>query len=185
MNQPEPRNRLAELLRHESLKTGHFVLASGKTSNYYLDCRRTTLHPEGAFLVGTLVLEAIKRRGWKAQAVGGLTLGADPIATATAVVSHLQGTPMAAFLVRKEAKAHGTGQRIEGAPASGSRVVLVEDVITTGGSSLIAWEACQAAGLEVVGIVAVVDREEGGRGNLEAKRIPVEALFTAGELLAG
>lgn len=183
MNQPGPRHRLAEILRRESLKTGHFVLASGKTSDYYLDCRRTTLHPEGAFLVGTLVLEAMKSRGWPAAAVGGLTLGADPIATAASVVSHIKGAPVSAFLVRKETKAHGTGQRIEGAPPAGSRVVLVEDVITTGGSSLIAFEACREAGLEVMGIVAIVDREEGGRGNLEAKGIPVEALFTARELL--
>ncbi len=183
-NHDESRARLAGILRRESIKRGHFVLASGRTSDYYLDCRRTTLHPEGAYLVGVEVLAAIARRGWKPVAVGGLSLGADPIAAATAVVSHLQGTPVAAFLVRKEAKAHGTGQRIEGAPPAGSAVVIVEDVITTGGSSLVAVEACKEAGLPVAGLVAIVDRQEGGRENLEGAGLAVEALFTAKELLA-
>ena len=183
-NSDETRERLAGILRRESIRRGHFVLASGRTSDYYLDCRRTTLHPEGAYLVGVEVLGAIARRGWNPVAVGGLSLGADPIAAATAVVSHLQGTPVAAFLVRKEAKSHGTGQRIEGAPAAGSEVVIVEDVITTGGSSLVALEACREAGLPVAGLVAIVDRQEGGRENLEAQGLAVEALFTARELLA-
>ena len=183
-NSDETRERLAGILRRESIRRGHFVLASGRTSDYYLDCRRTTLHPEGAYLVGVEVLGAIARRGWKPVAVGGLSLGADPIAAATAVVSHLQGTPVAAFLVRKEVKSHGTGQRIEGAPAAGSEVVIVEDVITTGGSSLVALEACREAGLPVAGLVAIVDRQEGGRENLEAQGLAVEALFTARELLA-
>ncbi len=182
-NGGETRERLAQILREESIRRGHFVLASGRTSDYYLDCRRTTLHPEGAYLVGCEVLDSLARRGWTCAAVGGLSLGADPIATAAAVVSHLRGTPLRAFLVRKEAKAHGTGQRIEGAPPSGSPVVLVEDVITTGGSSLIALEACEAAGLPVAGLVAIVDRQEGGRENLEARGLAVEALFTASELL--
>ena len=184
MNPAEWRQRLAELLRELSLRRGTFVLASGRTSNYYLDCRRTTLHPEGAVLVGRLVLRAIVERNWNPVAVGGMTLGADPIATAASVVSWLEGpAPVAAFLVRKEAKAHGTGRRIEGAPAAGSPVVLVEDVITTGGSSLRALEACRDEGLEVLGLVAIVDREEGGRENLEAAGLPVASLFTARELL--
>jgi len=183
MTVAEMQRRLAEILRAESIKRGDFVLASGRKSNYYLDCRRTTLHPEGAYLVGHLVLEALTRRGWVVSGVGGLTLGADPIATAAAVISHIQGRPIPAFLVRKEAKTHGARQQIEGAPASGSSVVLVEDVITTGGSTIVAWEACQAAGLEVRGVVALVDREEGGRKALEERGLPVEALFTARELL--
>lgn len=177
------RRRLAEILRTESIRRGQFVLASGRTSDYYLDCRRTTLHPEGATLVGTLVIEAIQRRGWGGRAIGGLTLGADPIAVAAAVLSFQQGRPLAAFLVRKEAKQHGTGQRIEGAPPGGTPVVLVEDVITSGASALQAHEACLASQLPVLGCVAVVDREEGGRAALEARGIPVEALFTARELL--
>lgn len=183
MNFEKMRTRLAEILKAESLKKGHFVLASGRTSDYYLDCRRTTLHPEGAYLAGCLFLEALDRRGWKAGAVGGLTLGADPLATATAIASHLESRPILAFLVRKEAKGHGTGQRIEGMPAPGTPVVLVEDVVTTGGSALIAFEACQDAGLPVLGVVALVDREEGGREALAAKGLLLESVFTARSLL--
>ena len=177
------RARLQQILKSESIRTGHFVLASGRTSNYYLDCRRTTLHPEGAYLVGSLVVDAIRRRGWNAKAIGGLTLGADPIATAAAIVSFQLGQPLSAFLVRKESKQHGTGQRIEGAPPAGTAIVLVEDVITSGGSALIAHDACTEAGLIAIGCVAVVDREEGGRAAIEARGLPVESLFTAADLL--
>ncbi len=183
MTVAEMRERLAQILRAESIKKGDFVLASGRRSSYYMDCRRTTLHPEGALLVGTLVLAAIDRRGWQAGAVGGLTLGADPIATAAAIVSFQQGRPLRAFLVRKQAKDHGTAQQIEGLPPEGTPVVLVEDVITSGGSTLVARDACVAAGLRPQGVVVVVDREEGGRAALEAAGLPVEALFTAAELL--
>jgi orotate phosphoribosyltransferase len=181
---PEMLQRLAQILCAESVRRGHFVLASGRTSDFYLDCRRTTLHPEGAFLIGNLVLATVDRKGWRCTAVGGLTLGADPMAAATAVVSHLAGRSVAAFLVRKEAKGHGTGQQIENLPPAGSPVVLVEDVITTGGSTLTALEACRGAKLDVLGVVALVDREEGGRANLEAQGLAVEALFTARQLLA-
>jgi orotate phosphoribosyltransferase len=177
------RRRLAEILRDESIRRGHFVLASGRTSDYYLDCRRTTLHPEGAYLVGQLVLATLERRGWQVGAVGGLTLGADPMATATAVVSWLEGRPLGAFLVRKSSKEHGTRQRIEGVPAAGTGVALVEDVVTSGGSALEAAAACREAGLRIAGVVALVDREEGGRAALEAEGLEVEALFTARELL--
>lgn len=177
------RQRLAEILKAESVRRGHFVLASGRTSDYYLDCRRTTLHPEGAFLVGHLVLDALDRRGWTVEAVGGLTLGADPIAAAVAVISHIEGRPIRAFLVRKEAKTHGARQQIEGAPGAGATVALVEDVITTGGSTVTAWEACQEAGYRVLGVIALVDREEGGRAALLERGLPVEALFTARQLL--
>ena len=177
------RRRLGEILGEESLRRGEFVLASGKTSDYYLDCRRTTLHAEGAHLVGILVLDAIFRRGWDAVAVGGLTLGADPVATAAAIVSHLSGKPMHAFLVRKQTKDHGTRQQIERVPPEGSRVVLVEDVVTTGGSALLAAEAARGAGLEVLGVVGLVDREEGGRERLADAGCELESLFTARELL--
>ncbi|RMG45370.1 MAG: orotate phosphoribosyltransferase [Acidobacteria bacterium] len=179
------RERLAQLLRELSLRRGRFRLASGRESDYYLDCRRTTLSAEGATLVGELVLAALDRRGWRPAAVGGLTLGADPVAVATAVVSQISGRPVAAFIVRKKPKDHGTGRRIEGCPPPGSRVVLVEDVVTTGGSALEAAGACREAGLEILGAVAIVDREEGGREAIEAAGIPLEALFTASELLAG
>ena len=183
MNLNETRDRLASILREESIRRGHFVLASGRTSDYYLDCRRTTLHPEGAYLVGTMIFAAIEQRGWRPSGVGGLTLGADPVATAVAIVSHLEGRPIPAFLVRKQAKGHGTGQRIEGAPPKGSPVVIVEDVITSGGSALQAHEACVEAGLETLGVIAIVDREEGGTEAIEARGLQVSRLFTARELL--
>ncbi len=184
MDTADMQQRLAEIIKSESLRTGDFVLASGKRSTYYLDCRRTTLHPEGAWLVGQMVCERIDRCEWDVDAVGGLTLGADPVATATSIASFLRKKPLSAFLVRKERKAHGTGQQIEGAPPKGSRVVLVEDVVTTGGSTIIAAEAAKQAGLEVVGAIVLVDREEGGRGALADHGISLEALFTAKELLA-
>ncbi|UCF67155.1 MAG: orotate phosphoribosyltransferase [Acidobacteriota bacterium] len=178
------RQRLARILRELSLRRGEFVLASGKTSRYYLDCRQTTLHPEGAYLVGHLILDALARRGWSPGAIGGLTLGADPVAVAASVVSYLEERPIPAFLVRKKAKEHGTRRQIEGAPPAGTAVVLVEDVITTGGSTLQAAEACRAAELPILGAVGLVDREEGGREALAREGIALEALFTASELLA-
>ncbi|GAB4371066.1 MAG: orotate phosphoribosyltransferase [Acidobacteriota bacterium] len=174
---------LAAILRRESVRHGRFVLASGRVSDYYLDCRRTTLHPEGAWLVGRLLLERILARGWSPGGVGGLTLGADPVATAVAIVSHLEGRPIPAFLVRKQVKDHGTGQRIENAPPQGSAVVIVEDVVTSGGSALQACDACVEAGLEPLGVLAVVDREEGGREALAARGLELDALFTARSLL--
>ncbi len=174
---------LASILRRESIRRGRFVLASGRVSDYYLDCRRTTLHPEGAYLVGLLMLERMRARGWSPGGIGGLTLGADPVATAVAVVSHLEGEPIPAFLVRKERKTHGTAQRIEGAPPAGSPVVVVEDVVTSGGSAITAVEACREAELRPLGVLAVVDREEGGREALAEHGLELETLFTARELL--
>jgi orotate phosphoribosyltransferase len=184
VNKEERRNRLADLLRTESLERGHFVLASGRTSDYYLDCRRTTLHPEGAYLVGQLLLSEIEERGWgDARAVGGLTLGADPVATAVAIASYLEGRPRPAFLVRKEAKEHGTQRRIERCPEPGTPVVVLEDVVTTGGSALAAAQACLDAGLVVLGVLGIVDREEGGREAFSARKLEHGRLFTARELL--
>ncbi|MDQ7006458.1 MAG: orotate phosphoribosyltransferase [Acidobacteriota bacterium] len=185
MNRQKMRQRLAEVLREHSLERGHFVLASGRTSDYYLDCRRTTLHPEGALLVGRLLWMEICGRGWKAAAVGGLTLGADPVATAVAIASQLEGRGVGAFIVRKQAKAHGARRRIEGQLPAAGGVVLVEDVVTTGGSTLDAAACVREAGLEILGALAVVDREEGGAAALAEAKIPFGALFTARELLAG
>ena len=179
------RERLKKILLAESVERGDFVLASGRKSSYYLDCRRTTLHAEGAWLTGHLVLDALERRGWVPDAVGGMTLGADPIAAATAVLSFERDRPVPAFLVRKEAKAHGTGRAIERCPPEGSKVVLVEDVVTSGGSVLKAADACLEAGLSILGIVVIVDREEGGAEALGARGLELEALFTATELLEG
>ncbi|HUO50969.1 MAG TPA: orotate phosphoribosyltransferase [Gemmatimonadaceae bacterium] len=176
-------DRLVALLAERSTRRGKFVLASGRESSIYVDCRLTTMSPEGLALIGPLGLEAMRRRGWPADAVGGLTLGADPVAYAIAYAS-AGPSPVRAFTVRKEAKQHGTGKLIEGPFQSGDRVVVVEDVITTGGSALKAIEAVRAAGGRVLGILAVVDREEGGRQALESQGLAVEALATLSEIVA-
>jgi orotate phosphoribosyltransferase len=142
------------------------------------------MHPEGLAAIGPLGLAAISARGWAASSIGGLTLGADPVSYAIAYASQLAGTPVRAFTVRKEAKSHGTGKVIEGAFESGDFVVVVEDVITTGGSALRAVDAVRAAGATVLGVLAVVDREEGGRGAIEAQGLAVAALVTAAEIVA-
>src|SRR5688572_1788936 len=157
------RDRLHRLLITKSVKTGNFTLASGRTSNIYIDARLTTMSPEGMVLIGRLGLEEIRNNGWNADAIGGLTLGADPVAYAISHVSASDNTPIRAFTVRKEAKAHGTGRRIEGPFQSGDQVVIVEDVITTGKSALDAIRAVEQEGGTVSGVLAVVDREEGGK----------------------
>jgi orotate phosphoribosyltransferase len=181
MTQPEPA-ALDRLLLERSVKRGHFVLASGRTSSFYIDARLTTMSAEGLVLIGRLGLAALRERGWTARAVGGLTMGADPVAYAIATQSVAAPPILNAFSVRKEAKAHGTGRRVEGNFASGDPVVVVEDVITTGGSALQAIEAIREEGGIVLGILAVVDREEGGRATLEAAGWPVVALTTATRL---
>jgi orotate phosphoribosyltransferase len=180
----DQRTRLLELLAQRSARRGSFTLASGKQSDLYIDCRLTTMHPEGLSLIGPLGLHAIAERGWQPDAVGGLTLGADPVSYAIAYASQLANLPTRAFTVRKEAKTHGTGKLIEGPFTAGDRVVVVEDVITTGGSALKAVEAVRAAGGHVVGVLAVVDREEGGREAIEAAGLEVESLARAAEIVA-
>ena len=178
------RHRLLDLLAQRSAKRGSFTLASGRQSDLYIDCRLTTMHPEGLSLIGPLGLAAIQRQSWAADAVGGLTLGADPVSYAIAYASQLAGTPVRAFTVRKEAKTHGTGKLIEGAFLAGDRVVVIEDVITTGGSALKAVAAIRAAGGVVLGVLAVVDREEGGREAIEAEGLAVDSLARASEITA-
>ncbi|HVP39163.1 MAG TPA: orotate phosphoribosyltransferase [Candidatus Saccharimonadales bacterium] len=175
------RQELSELLLRRSLLRGEFVLASGRRSSYYLDIRRTSLHPRGAVLIARLLFDAI--RGSGAQAVGGLTLGADPLACSLAALSSEWGQPLPAFLVRKGTKEHGTGARIEGGLEPGTRVALLEDVVTTGGSALEAAGAVREVGCPIVGVWAVVDREQGGREALAAAGLGLTALFTARELL--
>lgn len=177
------RGTLVRLLSQRSVRRGRFTLASGRESSHYIDARLTTMSPEGLAVIGPLALEAIRAHGWPADAVGGLTLGADPIAYATALASVASPPLVRAFTVRKEAKQHGTGRLIEGPMREGDRVVVIEDVITTGGSALHAAEAVQRAGAVVSGILALVDREEGGRGVLESQGFPVICLATLSELL--
>jgi orotate phosphoribosyltransferase len=177
-------NSLLELLVRQSVQRGDFLLASGKRSDLYVDARMTTMHPEGLLLVGALGLEAISAAGWAADSIGGLTLGADPVAYAVAYASARSRRSLRAFTVRKEAKAHGTGKRIEGPFVAGDSVVVVEDVITTGASALTAVEVVRAHGGIVLGVLAVVDREEGGREAIETAGVTVKALATREALLA-
>jgi orotate phosphoribosyltransferase len=177
------RGTLVRLLAQRSVRRGRFTLASGRESSHYVDARLTTMSPEGLAVIGPIALEAIRARGWPADAVGGLTLGADPIAYATALASVREPPLVRAFTVRKEAKQHGTGRLIEGPMREGDRVVIIEDVITTGGSALRAAEAVQRAGGSISGILALVDREEGGRAALEAQGFQVICLATMTELL--
>ena len=181
------REQLLKLLADKSFRLGQFKLSSGGTSDYYIDCRLTTLDAVGALLTGETVLQEIENRGWKAVAIGGLTMGADPIVVATSVISAQQSKPINGFLVRKAEKTHGTGQRIEGFRDKSAKVVIVDDVCTTGASTVQAIEAAREYGFEVVGVLCLVEREEaGGRVNVEkaAAPAPFVALFTANDVRA-
>lgn len=178
------RDQLIRLLAERSARRGDFVLASGRRSNLYIDARLTTMSPEGLTLIGPLALEMMRRASWNVTAAGGLTLGADPVSYAIAYASAQTAHPIRAFTVRKEAKAHGTGRLLEGPFVSGDTVAIIEDVITTGGSALRAVEAVRQAGGRIVGVLAVVDREEGGREALESAGLPVLALARASEVVA-
>lgn len=173
---------LVALLRERSVRFGDFVLASGARSPYYIDCRLTTMSARGQRLIGRLGLAAIRTAGWDVRSVGGLTMGADPVAYAIAAASADEAVPLDAFSVRKAAKAHGTGRRIEGNFGAGDHVVVIEDVITSGGSALQAIEAVRAEGGTVVGVLAVVDRAAGGVATIEAAGVPVKVLVNASEL---
>ncbi len=182
MHSPEHR-LLVELLAARSARRGRFTLASGRESEFYVDARLTTMSPDGLALIGPLALRAIADAGWRADSVGGLTLGADPISYAIAYASAATTAPLRAFTVRKEAKAHGTGKLVEGPFREGDAVVLIEDVVTTGGSALTAARAVRAAGGRILGVLALVDREEGGREANEADGLSVRALARAREIL--
>jgi orotate phosphoribosyltransferase len=176
-----PRQKLLSTLAHKSFKLGEFKLSSGGTSDYYIDCRTTTLDAKGSRLTGEVFADEIRQFGWKPRAIGGLTMGADPIVVAVSVVSgELDG-----FLVRKAEKQHGTGQRIEGFREKGARVVIVDDVCTTGASTVQAIEAAREFGFEVVGVMCLVEREEAeGRPNVEkaAGGVPFISIFTANDV---
>ena len=180
---PSARQDLLRTLAHKSFRLGQFKLSSGGTSDYYIDCRMTTLDAKGAGLTGRVFLEEIEQRGWKPQAIGGLTMGADPIVVAVSVLS---GT-LNGFLVRKAEKQHGTGQRIEGFREKGARVVIVDDVCTSGASTVQAIEAAREFGFEIVGVMCLVEREDAkGRPNVEkaSGAASFVAIFTAADVRA-
>lgn len=174
----DARAALLQLLHERSIRHGQFTLASGASSPYYIDARPTTMSAEGLHLIGQLGLAAIREARWTPAAIGGLTMGADPVAYAVALASRAQPPVIDAFSVRKEAKGHGTKRRVEGNFREGAAVVVVEDVITSGGSAIQAIAAVEEAGGRVLGVLAVVDREEGGRAALEARGHAVAALAT-------
>src|SRR5437764_4807784 len=195
-NMPTPREQLLQVLAEKSFKLGEFKLSSGGTSDYYIDCRTTTLDAEGARLTARVFLDEIMERGWRPQAIGGMTMGADPIVVGVAMLSAQQIHGRAndkpgdrpsrwyidGFLVRKAEKTHGTAKRIEGFHQKGAQVVIVDDVCTTGASTIQAIEAAREAGFEIVGVLCLVEREEaGGRTNVERAAAPARfvALFTA------
>jgi len=178
------REKLKAIILELSYEKRLVTLASGRQSDFYFDGKQTTLHSEGGWLVGKLFYEAIKDVEG-VQAVGGITLGADPIATATSIAALQDGRPMHAFIIRKEPKGHGTGQWLEGRKnlPPGTKVIIVEDVVTTGGSSMKAVDRAKEEGLDVLGIVALVDREEGGRENIEAEGYWLRTIFTKSQLV--
>jgi orotate phosphoribosyltransferase len=187
---PEARAELANLLRQKSIFRGEFTLRSGAKSNYYIDCRLTTLDPRGAWLVGQLMCDLIRReqaaRGVKIDAVGGLTMGADPVALATGMSSHLakDEPSLQVFTVRKAPKDHGTTKLVEGNFKKGDTVVVIDDVVTRGESTITAINAIKNEGGNVAFAAVLVDRQEGGRKKIEDLGHPVVALFTKDELLA-
>lgn len=176
---------LAALLRERSVSLGDFLLSSGQRSTYYIDARKTTMSAEGQRLIGRLALRALRAAGWQPAAVGGLTMGADPVAYAIARESLDAPPPIQGFSVRKATKQHGTRRRIEGNFKAGDPVVIIEDVITSGGSAAEAIDAVISEGGTVLGVLAVVDREQGGRAALESRGIKVVVLTTTSELSLG
>lgn len=180
----DARKSLIELLALRSARRGLFTLSSGKQSSLYIDARLTTMSPEGLTLIGKLGLGALDSAGWNVKAIGGMTLGADPIAYAISYASADSSHPLRAFTVRKSLKEHGTQQLIEGPFMPGDIVAIVEDVITTGDSAIRAIESVGAAGGEIAGVLALVDREEGGREKIQERyHLPVVCLATAAEIM--
>jgi len=177
--------RLKRRLREKSLFRGEVTLSSGKKSNYYLDCRLTTLDPEGSVLIGHAILQLLAAQGIRADAIGGMSIGADPVVSAVSTMSYLEDRPLRGFLVRKERKEHGRQKLIEGIePGAARNVVIVDDVCTTGKSTFDAIAAAESEGMKIVAVISVVDREEGGSDDLR-KKYPYFSLATARELLAG
>jgi orotate phosphoribosyltransferase len=167
---------LMDLVRRQALKVGRFTLASGKQSHYYLDCRRVTLDSTGANLIADGMIELLAN-DWP-HAIGGMAIGADPITAAIITVAGRSGKAIKGFIVRKEAKGHGTGKDVEGPVEPGETAIVVEDVVTTGGSALAAIEKAQAFGLKVTGVLAIIDRLEGGRETLADRGFTLHTLLT-------
>jgi orotate phosphoribosyltransferase len=182
----DERQRLKEILLEKSYRKGTFTLTSGKTSDFYIDGKQTTLSAEGAWLCGKLLLELLQKSTTPIHAVGGMTLGADPLVTAVSIASYLEGSPIPAFIVRKEAKGHGTANYIEGLKnmPEGCTVALLEDVVTTGGTLLKVIERVEAAGFKVGLIATVVERQEGGTQRLAEAGYTLDAVFTREQLLS-
>ena len=181
----EKKERLGEIILDRSFKYSEnppFTLASGRQSHFYFNCKPTTLDPEGMNLIGEILFEMVKDKD--ITAAGGLTLGADPIANALAVISYQKGRPVKSFVVRKDAKAHGTRSAVEGNVKAGDRVVVIDDVITTGGSTITAIEQARAAGLIVDSVITLIDREEGGRENILKLVAHVQSVLTRSEIMA-
>ncbi len=179
------RELLRTIILEHSLKRGDFTLTSGKKSNVYLDCKNTTLHPEGAYLCGRLFYDMILNEGLDIYGIGGITLGADPIVTSISLISQIEGNPIPAFIIRKEKKGHGTGSWIEGKGniLVNSEVALVEDVVTTGGSLIKAIKRTKEEGFKVVMTMTIVDREEGGDEAILDMGLPLYSIFKMSELL--
>lgn len=185
MDQSTAKKRLGKIILERSFKYRDdppFTLASGRQSNFYFNCKPTTLDPEGMNLIGEVVFEML--RDAPVTAAGGLTLGADPIANALAVISFQRGKPIKSFIVRKDVKDHGTKSAIEGNVAAGERVVIIDDVITTGGSTITAIEQARRAGLAVDRVITLIDREEGGRENILQHADCVQSVFTRTQIMA-
>ena len=185
MDKSIARERLGEIILERSFKYSDnppFTLASGRQSNYYFNCKPTTLDPEGMNLIGEVIFDMIQDT--PVTAAGGLTLGADPIANALAVISYQKGKPIKSFIVRKDVKDHGTKSAIEGNVAAGEKVVIIDDVITTGGSTITAIEQARKAGLVIDRVITLIDREEGGRENILQHVDTVQSVFTRTEIMA-
>src|SRR6266487_2711608 len=177
------REKLIQLLVERSFSRGRFILASGKLSSFYIDARMTTMSPEGLLILGPLAIDVIRGAGWSVDSVGGLTLGADPLAYSISTSSNDLPPLIRAFTVRKEAKTHGQGKLIEGPFKSGDSVVVVEDVITTGSSAIHAINAVLAAGGSVSGVLAIVDRQEGGVNAIQKAGYNIITLATVQDLV--
>jgi len=182
---PTDRERLLEILRDKSFQRREVILASGKKSSFYIDCKQTALTAEGHYLIGRLVLDELRTVPGGVDAVAGVTLGGDPLVSAVSLTSFIAGASLPALIIRKDLKGHGTEAWIEGLKnvRPGARVAILEDVVTTGGSTLNACQKAKDAGLTVVKVVALVDRQEGGRENVEAAGYPLAALFTKKDFL--